>query len=940
MGAEAGHPVDFNRDVRRILTSHCLACHGPDANVREAGLRLDDRDAAVGILESGLRAVVPGDPESSVLIQRVFSQDPSDRMPPAAHGPGLNEAEKATLRQWIAEGASFAQHWSFVRPQPPLLPQVSREEWVRTVVDRFVLEKLEADGLEPIEEADPYRLCRRVTLDLTGVPPTIAEADAFANDPHPDAYDRLVDRLLASPAFGERWARIWLDLARYADSQGYAQDSERTIWRYRDWVIQAINDGMTFDEFTIQQIAGDLLPDPSNDQLIATAFHRNTMTNSEGGTNDEEFRNAAVVDRVNTTMEVWMGLTMACAQCHSHKYDPISQEDYFRFFAIVNQTQDADRPDESPLLSEYTPDQLASKAALQSEIADLTAKVARRDSAENEPASTDEMPLPEGPLLTRTVRIELFNEQSVLHLAEVQVFVGEQNVAVTGAPKQSSTAYGADARRAVDGNTSGDFASNSVTHTENERNPWWEVELEESAIIDRVVVWNRTDTGLHARLANWRVVLLDPERRPLHAVRFQESPEVSLAIEPPQHSDQFTDDHRAGIAAYLRFVARESDPDRMRLRQAQDELAAIKPEVATPIMASLAGDAQRKTHIQLRGNYRVLGDEVGAAFPAAFPSLSGVENPTRLDLARWLVSEENPLTSRVVVNRFWEQLFGLGLVRTSEDFGTQGEPPSHPELLDHLSVELMRHGWDTKWLLREIVTSSTYRQSSRTSAELESIDPENRLLARGPRFRLPAEMIRDQALAIGGLLSDKMLGPSVQPERPKLGLRAAFGGSTDWETSPGEDRYRRGLYTKWRRTAPYPSMVTFDAPSREFCTIRRNRTNTPLQALVTLNDPVYIEAAQGLARRVLSPEPMDTNDRIKVLFRSALVRPPTSAENEILLETLHDAMTQLQADPTAAEKLAIEPLGPAPEGVDFVELAAWTVLANVVLNLDETLARP
>ncbi|MGD9854923.1 MAG: DUF1553 domain-containing protein, partial [Planctomycetaceae bacterium] len=600
---------------------------------------------------------------------------------------------------------------------------------------------------------------------------------------------------------------------------------------------------------------------------------------------------------------------------------------------------DADRPEESPLLSENTPQQLDEQAALTPEIADLETKVAQLDAAQ-EHTVAGETPVPTGPLPSRHVRIELLGDKAVLHLAEVQVFIGEENVASKGTTKQSSTSSGAEAQRAADGNTDGNFAAGSVSHTETERNPWWEIELPESAAVGRVVVWNRTDNGLHARLSDWRIVLLDEDRQPLFVERFPQAPEVSQTINVPRDGDHLAEGVRAQVAAYRKEVARESNPEVVRLREAKAQFATLKPAITTPVMEARSPDEQRTTHIQLRGNYRVLGEEVQSGFPAAFHALPDVEQPTRLDLAHWLVSEDNPLSARVIVNRYWEQLFGAGIVKTSEDFGTQGEPPSHPELLDHLALELVRHDWDTKWLLRELVTSATYRQSSRTSPAREAADPENRLLARGPRFRLPAEMIRDQALAVGAMLSDKMYGEPVQPERPKLGLRAAFGGSTDWDTSAGEDRHRRGVYTKWRRTAPYPSMVTFDAPSREFCTIRRTRTNTPLQALVTLNDPVYVEAAQALARRVLDRDPIDSNDRIVFLFRSVLIRPPNSEECELLQHTLSDALAQSQADPAAAAQIATNPIGPAPDGTDVTELAAWTVLANVILNLDETLARP
>lgn len=737
---EATEP-SLHRAAGRILSNKCYRCHGPDAATRESGLRLDQRESSLSELESGERAIVSGEPERSELLRRVKSDDDDERMPPADLGPPLDQDEIELLEQWIAAGAEFEKHWSLL---PIRRPKLDGLPVARTPIDRFLLARIEQRGLTVNNAADRAALIRRVTLALTGLPPSIEDVVAFESDQSDNAYERLVQRLLASPRFGERWARVWLDIARYADSAGYAQDPARTIWRYRDWVIDAYNQSQPFDQFTIEQLAGDLLPTPTNDQLLATAFHRNTMTNSEGGTDDEEFRTAAVVDRVNTTMQVWMGLTMGCAQCHDHKYDDITQADYFRFFAVFNNTQDADRGDESPWLEELSDRQRERREALSTQLAAL--------SKEDE------------------------NRQAV-----------------------------------------------------------------------------------------------------------------------------------------------------------EKQLRAIRG-VRTPIMRELAGDKQRETFIHIRGNFRVRGDQVEAGVPHSLPTIQ--DNPTRLDVAHWLVSAENPLTARVVVNRYWELLFGRGLVETSEDFGVQGDPPSHPLLLDFLASELIRHGWDTKWLLSEIVQSEAYRRSSAVSAELEAKDPANRWLARGPRFRLSAEMIRDQALQVSGLLSTKMRGPSVRPPRPKLELRAAFGGSTDWEPSQGEDRFRRGLYTSWRRTTPYPSMTTFDAPSREFCTVRRLRTNTPLQALVTLNDPVFVEAAQAMALRVLEADTDAFASQADHAFRLVIARGPRPREVE-RLQSLHDTvLARYEAEPQAAQAMA----GPLASDHPAAVRAAWTVLCNVLLNLDETLA--
>jgi mono/diheme cytochrome c family protein len=754
---QAAEHVDFNRDVRPILANNCFKCHGPDAKERKAELRLDTEEGATADLGDS-RAVVHGKPQESELVRRITAKG-HKQMPPRKSGKQLTPRDIEVLTAWVREGGHYARHWAYVKPVRPALSRVLNRAWTRNGIDFFILARLEAEGLQPAPEADRATLARRAALDLTGLPPAADEVERFVNDPRPDAYERFVDRLLASPRFGEHWARLWLDLARYADSAGYADDPLRTIWAYRDYVIRSFNTNKPFDRFTIEQIAGDLLPHPTEEQLIATAFHRNTMTNNEGGTSDEEFRNVAVVDRVNTTMAVWMGTSMACAQCHSHKYDPISQEEYFRFFAILNQTEDADRTDEAPVLKLLTPAQ-------------------------------------------------------------------------------------------------------------KQRRPWWEAQI-------------------------W------------------ELEQIAQGTDP------------AVLAAKERLLVLQGD---------------LKPATTVPIMHELTGAERRKTHVQYRGNYLDLGPEVHEGVPAAFQPLPRGLPPGRLALARWLVDADNPLTARVIANRFWEQIFGIGLVRTSEEFGTQGELPSHPELLDWLATELVRRGWDVKAFLKLLVTSASYRQSSRVTHALREHDPDNRLLARGPRFRLSAEVVRDQALAVSGLLSGKLYGPPVRPPRPATGLTAAFGGAIDWKTSDGTDRHRRGLYTEWRRSNPYPSMVTFDAPNREVCTLRRARTNTPLQALVVLNDPVYVEAAQALARRMVAGGANPT-DRARRGFQLCLARPPSQQELERLVRLHDDVRASFEKSPDKARQLASDPLGPPPPGTDVAELASWTVVANILLNLDETLMR-
>ena len=1145
--------VDFNRDIRPLLSENCYKCHGPDDGARKAKLRFDVRAEALKPAKSGRLPIVPGSPEKSELIARITASDPDDRMPPLKTGKTLSAAQIELLRSWIADGAPYATHWAYVKPVRPPVPDVKDRNWPVNAIDRFILARLEKEGLKPSPPAERSVLIRRVSLDLTGLPPTPEEVERFIKDRSPHAYFELVNRLLEKPSFGEHWARMWLDLARYADSAGYADDPPRTIWAYRDYVIKAFNSNKPFDRFTLEQIAGDLLDDSDDDDLTATAFHRNTMTNNEGGTSDEEFRNAAVVDRVNTTMAVWMATSMGCAQCHNHKYDPITQQDYFRLFAILNNTADADLKDESPVLELFTPAQKEQRKKIQAELAALdhtfktpTAEslTAQADWERNfsggpkweilEPAKlkadsggraeraedsavriapqlkseTYHLSFAQGPkrlaairiealppalplvpeesvnagfslsrvaaqvisgpqrLGARYVRLELPGQDKILSLAEVQVFHGRTNLALDGVASQSSTAFDAPARLAIDGNTNGDFEAKSTTHTESSTDPWWEVDLKESQTIDRITIWNRTDHDLQSRLAGVRIQLLDEKRRLVWERSLKQPPDPKTTYglngtdpvefvtafadtragdsdpagvleqpEPGQKKSRGwvvnTDDGKSrfltllmarplelapdsklevilgqtalhdhcppalfkisvsdddNLSAYAsvpapllevlsRTTERRSEADRATLSEyyranvfaglkaERERYAALKkkmsdmPANTVPIMRELMGDKRRKTHIQFRGNYLALGDEVTEAVPAAFNPLPTGCQPNRLALARWLVAPNNPLTARVLANRLWEQIFGVGIVRTSEDFGTQGELPNYPELLDWLACQI-RDGdancrpWDIKNFLKLLVTSTAYCQSSRVTPEMAQRDPDNLLLARGPRFRMSAEVIRDQALALSGLLSQKMYGPPVRPPQPALGLTAAFGGSLDWKTSEGEDRYRRAIYVEWRRTSPYPSMAAFDAPNREVCALRRPRSNTPLQALVTLNDPVFIEAAAALGKR-LADAPGPTSAKARFGFRLCLARAPHEAE----LRRLVKLFDQAKADYSAHPALAKEVMAPVTSSntlsaqgeqatkserqtQETDDLAAWTAVANVLLNLDETLMRP
>lgn len=1125
----ASAKVSFNNDIRPLLSNTCFHCHGPDEENRKGELRLDTREGAIAD-HKGTRAVVPGDLDASELIYRITTDDADDAMPPPEAGTRFSPQQVAMFKQWIDEGAEYETHWSYRKPVRPEIPAVETARG-RNEIDAFLLARLAREGLEPTPVAEASVLARRVALDLTGLPPTLEELARFVDDKDPDAYEKLVDQLLAKPAYGEHWARMWLDLARYADSAGYADDPPRTIWGYRDWVIRAFNSNLPFDQFTVEQLAGDLLEDPTVDQLVATGFHRNTQTNNEGGTNDEEYRNVAIVDRVNTTMETWMGTTMACAQCHTHKYDPITQEEYFKMFAILNQSQDADRRDESPTVPVFSDEQLQEQRETELRVAELAASLATPSAeqlaalarwenglkaggnqwspveitgmnesgapleqlddgsllASGEVAATETYTVaglvpvqdinavrlevfsdarlgPEngpgrhqgnfvlsefelvagaesGSKLGRYVRIDLPGDAKIINIAEVQVFSGDENVALQGKATQDGQYADAAAGRAIDGNTDGDYNQGSVAHTAVDRdNPFWEVDLGAEREVSRIVVWNRTDGNIQDRLDGFKLSLLDAGRETIWAQTFEDAPEreldislgggqravfagasstydqkdfpVSSAIDGdageksgwaiggqtgrdheavfelarplpggelqialkqnyPGHAigrfrisvSNTSGPHRAlphriaeivatpraersaeqadALVSYFAEIDPETAKMKAELAQLRDQLANPSPVTTVPILSELPEGKRRTTHIQLRGSYLAKGDEVSPGLPAAFHQPQAGERMDRLTLAKWLVDEDNPLTARVTANRLWEKLFGIGIVPTSEEFGSQGEPPTHPELLDWLAVELVESGWDVKALLKRMVMSEAYRRDSQLSDELAERDPDNRLLARGPRFRLSAEMVRDQALAVSGLLSPKMFGAPVRPPQPNLGISAAFGGGIDWKTSDGEDRFRRGLYTTWRRSNPYPSMAAFDAPSREVCTVRRDRTNTPLQALVTLNDPVYVEAAQSLARRMqaVAAAGGGAQAAIEHGFQLCLARPANSAESARLLDLFQSASAHYAENPQLAEAMATDPIGAAPDGVEHAELAALTIVGNVLLNLDEFLMK-
>jgi mono/diheme cytochrome c family protein len=1051
-------PVDFDRDVRPILSENCFACHGFDAAKRQAGLRLDVPAGAAAKLPSGGIALVPGRPEASGLVQRVATHS----MPPPASGKRLSEAQIALLRRWVEEGARYAQHWAFVPPQRPPLPPVRNQRWARNPIDRFVLARLEREGLRPAPEADRATLIRRVTLDLTGLPPTLAEVDAFLADRSPDAYEKVVDRLLASPHYGERMAQKWLDLARYADTHGFHIDSHRDMWPWRNWVIEAYNRNLPFDQFTIQQLAGDLLPNASLDQKVATGFNRNHPINFEGGAIPEEYAAAYIIDRIDTTATTWMGLTLRCGQCHDHKYDPLSQQEYYRFYAFFNnvpeQGLDGTKGNAVPFIKVPTPQQAEQLADYDRRIAALDGTLkaragetaAARAAWESGPAGTATSAVTAG--LVAHYRLDEGNGEAAADAAGKQAagtFVGKParsegkvggalrldggsalELGDAGAFDRSDRfSYGAWVY--PDGAEAGAILSRLDEGAEfrgwdlflnggkvyahlvhqweqnairvNTRNPieskkWTHLfvtydgsgkakgvriyvdgrpaelnithdRLSETIRTGRPLALGRRTTGafFHGSIDEPRVY-----DRELAAAEVEQLAEFdgirpALAVSPEQRSEEQQSAIRAYYLKHVDAASRQVAGDLAAVRKARADLDAAIP--TSMVMEEMA--KPRDTFILLRGQYDRKGEKVTAGTPACLPPMASELPHNRLGLARWLVDPTHPLTARVAVNRFWEMYFGMGLVRTAENFGTQGEQPSHPELLDWLAVEFMapttssRSPWDIKAFQRLVVTSATYRQSSRATAALVARDPENRLLARGPRFRLPAEFVRDQALAVSGLLVPRIGGPSVKPYQPPgLWEELAFGGefsAQKYEQDHGENLYRRSVYTFWKRTCPPPALQTFDAPEREFCIVRRSVTNTPLQALILMNDPTYVEAARKFAERLLTetppaplgrwwtpgpetvlawaPSPATPRDRIAGAYRLALARPPRGAEADVLLDVYQRQLAAFRADPAAAEKLLGVGESKRNEQLDPAELAAWTSVATVILNLDEMITK-
>lgn len=889
--------VDFSTEIKPIINKHCISCHG--GVKKNGGFSLLFEEEAFAETKSGKPAIVPGDAEHSELIRRLTAEDPEERMPYDA--PPLSKAEIKLLTKWVNQGAKWGEHWAYSLPKEVKVPRTGftlAAFWnlwdspsLHSDIDYFIKAKHKEQGLAFSPEADRATLLRRLFLDLVGLPPSPEEMESFVNDKRPDAYDRRVDSLLASPHFGERWASWWLDMARYADTKGYEKDPSREIWAYRDWVIKAFNSDMPFTQFTIEQLAGDLLPNASKDQLIATAFHRNTMTNDEGGTEDEEFRVAAVIDRVNTTYQTWLSTTFECVQCHSHTYDPIKFEEYYKSLAFFNNTRDEDTPADYPTLRFFN-----GEDSLQ--IERVKQWVGRYADAERVTA-TDRF------LYTLEPKIHAHSCDQLINGALVDTkWLGIRN--------------GGSAR--IPAVTVGDDDVFYMNY--NSGTPGGEMEMRLGALsgpllaraklkptqgTETVAIPTTTPKGKHDIYLIFKNASLPPGQA------------VCLA-EWMTFRQPLPGTHQEGYAeldeSFLQLINRRT------------------PSV--PILVENPPEMARETPIFERGNWLVHGPVVEPDVPKSLNDFPDGAPRNRLGFAQWLVSEENPLTARTLVNRVWAQLFGQGIVEPLGDMGTQSDPPTHPELLDWLALQFMHEmDWSVKSLLKELVTSTTYRQSSVMTKETAEKDPSNKYYARGPRFRLSAEQIRDQALAVSGLLSTKMYGPSVMPHQPEGVWMSVYSGER-WETSPGEDRYRRGVYTFIKRTSPYPSYVTFDASSREVCLIDRITTNTPLQALTTLNDPVYMEAAVHLAKRMVETGAGDVAESIRSGYRAVMQRPLSRDKLPAFEKLYQEAYRHYREKPAEAGKLIGGASGTAETDACT---AAYTMVANALLNLDEFLTK-
>lgn len=1032
--ATAAEPtINFNRQIRPILSDKCFTCHGPDAEQLQAGLRLDLSEIAHRELDSGMTAIVAGDPDASELVRRIESDDEAERMPPVDSQKSLTADEKKLLRLWIAEGGEYTPHWSFVPPRKPPAPDLPNDTWSRNDIDRFVLKRLRDEGLTPSPEADRRTLIRRVSFDLTGLPPTIAEVDAFLADDQPGAFERVVDRLLASPRYGERMAIHWLDLARYADSDGYEKDGHRDMWPFRDWVIRAFNSNKRFDEFTIEQLAGDMLPNATRDEKIASAFNRNNPTTSEAGSDPEEYAAKYAIDRATTTSVVWFGLTMQCAECHDHKFDPVTTEDFYRLFAFFNQIPEIplyDGTDCPPTMAVPSSKQEARRGQLDSQIAeakaDLEATASNFLNADSEgecrssllaeflfdeddlrgcintAAATNHGVLQ--PLAAASTNQEAGAKKSVGIAGKGWRFDGDGVLEFAGVLPldfERGFSYGAWVKPTpqggvvisktdcAQGNRGFDLYLQGGKALVHLIDTWPGAVLKVTSAGNYVpnqwlhvmVVWDGRDAADSIQLyfnGLAQPVTVEIDARPLRSLandaplRIGSRPagesafhgeidEVRVFNRPLSGQEVVTvvgstirgllalgPAHRDGeqsrvTAAFCRdsLLVPATENQRNELTSLEKQSAALQKQI--PKLRIMQQVAEPKpTYILVRGDYRNHGKQVTSAIPAVLGKLPVASESDRLALARWVVGRENPLTARVTINRFWAICFGNGLVNTPNDFGSQGEWPSHPQLLDWLASEFIDNGWDVKAMLRLIVTSSTYQQSSVATPALVERDPQNRLLARGPRQRLPAEMVRDNVLAVSGLLHEQLGGPSVYPYHPAGLWEEMSWADSPWKTWPqstGDDLHRRGLYTFWKRSVLHPALAIFDAPTRNVCEVARSTTNTPLQAFATLNETSFVESARALAERMMTEADGTEPNLVDHVYLLVLSRHPSAKEQQVLVDLYQDMQRRFSEHPEDAAALLKVGELPNPQQLDPAKLAAWTTVAQVILNLDESLTK-
>ena len=1005
----ADSKIDFNRDIRPILSDNCYACHGPDEAHREGGFRLDRKESAFGKADSDSLVIVPGKPEASELIARIVTNDHDLRMPPADSTKSLSEEQIELLKKWVAQGAAWREHWSFIPPIKHELPQVSKADWCSNPIDYFILNRLDEESLQPGKRASKETLIRRVTLDLTGLPPTLAEVDAFLNDDSEDAYAKVVDRLLKSQRYGEHMAKYWLDAARYGDTHGLHLDNYREMWPFRDWVVRAFNQNMPYDQFTIEQLAGDLLENPSEDQLIATGFNRCHVTTSEGGSIAEEVHIRNVVERVVATGTVFLGMTFDCTRCHDHKYDPFTQRDFYSMSAFFNSIDgnplDGNKKDHAPVIKVLTSEEKSQIAELKQKASDVRDEIRRQlaDYKYVEPDTPTEAKLPEP---TEFVWIE----DSVPEGGRAQggwEFVAKPKPVFSGEKSSTRTATGLSQHFFDKAKTPLKIADGDVFFSYvylDEKNPPKEIMLQfnDGSWDHRAywgsdsIDWGKKDspsrfskgalpeTGKWVRLEvpvaevglkagsminGWAFTQFDgtvywdkagivskADQTPIYEslLVWERDQKAATAASLPAdvkpivilEADKRNEEQRQKLQHYfVEHVCSTSrsvfDPLHKAIADSEKQVADIDKAAATTLIFRETKDP-KPAHILNRGEYDQPLDVAPRTVPAILPPLPEGAPANRLGLARWLTSRQHPLMGRVTVNRFWQQFFGTGLVKTSEDFGSQGEPASHPELLDWLAVQFQDDGWDVQKTLRRIVMSETYRQDARVRGSAE-LDPDNRLLSRGPRFRLDAEVLRDQALFVSGLLVEKLGGPSVKPPQPDgLWFAVGYSGSNTvrFTADTGPDKvHRRTLYTFLKRTAPAPQMSIIDAPSRESCTVRRERTNTPLQALLLLNDPQYFECARGLADRVLREGGQTDEERATYILRLCTGRKPQGSEVSELVSAVTDLQAAYAKDNEAAAKLVAVSSSGIDVSVAVAERAAWIIGANLVLNLDEVLTK-